>query len=79
MNNKIVQARRRLVPLKEAAPRIGLTVWGLRSWVYSGRIGHHKVGSKVCIEESEIERVISETERPRRKPVIAPKRRERVV
>lgn len=57
-------AGRTLHPLKEAARRLGLTVWGLRAWVYSGKIASHKIGSKVCISEDEIARIIAESERP---------------
>jgi excisionase family DNA binding protein len=53
-----------LHPLKEAAQRLGLTVWGLRAWVYAGKIASHKIGSKVCISEDEIARIIAESERP---------------
>jgi excisionase family DNA binding protein len=55
---------RTLHPLKDAARRLGMTVWGLRAWVYAGRIASHKIGSKVCISEDEIERIIAESERP---------------
>ncbi len=55
---------RTLHPLKDAARRLGMTVWGLRAWVYAGKIASHKIGSKVCISEDEIERIIAESERP---------------
>lgn len=55
---------RTLHPSKDAARRLGMTVWGLRAWVYAGKIASHKIGSKVCISEDEIERIIAESERP---------------
>lgn len=56
---------RRLVPVKKAAERLGLSVWGVRAMAYSGRIASHKVSTRLMISEDEIERVIAESERPR--------------
>lgn len=54
-----------LVPVKIAAQRLGLSVWGLRAMAYQGRIASHKIGSRLMIAESEIDRIIIESERPR--------------
>lgn len=56
---------RRLLPIKVAAERLGLSVWGLRAWVYSGKCASHKIGDKVCLSEDEVNRIIAESERPR--------------
>ncbi len=55
---------RRLLPIKEAANRLGLSVWGLRAWVYAGKCASHKIGDRVMLSESEVERIIRESERP---------------
>jgi excisionase family DNA binding protein len=58
-------AIRQLLPMKDAARVLGISVWTLRSWVYSGRCASHKLGSKVCVSELELSRILMETERPR--------------
>jgi excisionase family DNA binding protein len=55
----------RLLSVKVAAGELGLSVWTLRAWAYSGRIGSHKVGNRLMIAPEEIDRIISESERPR--------------
>jgi excisionase family DNA binding protein len=54
-----------LLPIKNAAQVLGVSVWCLRSWAYSGRVAHHKVGKLVMIHRDEIDRLIQESERPR--------------
>lgn len=53
-----------LIPIADAAHRLGLSIWTLRSWVYQGRISFHRVGpaGRVMIADAEIERVIAQTE-----------------
>lgn len=57
-------AGRTLVPIQEAAQRLGLTVWGLRGWVYGGKIAFHRLGTRVMIANTEVERLIAATEVP---------------
>jgi excisionase family DNA binding protein len=56
-----------LNPVKKAAERLGISVWTLRKKAYGGEVASAKIGAKLLIPESEIERMISEGLRPRRK------------
>lgn len=55
-----------LQPVREAARRLGISVWTLRKKAYRGDIASVKIGVKLLIPESEIERLIQEGMRPRR-------------
>lgn len=55
-----------LVPVKNAAQRLGISIWTLRKKAYIGKIRSVKIGAKLLIPESEIERLITEGMRPRR-------------
>jgi excisionase family DNA binding protein len=55
----------RLLSVKDAAAELGLSIWTLRAWAYSGRIGSHKVGNRLMIAPEEINRIVTESERPR--------------
>ena len=55
-----------LQPIKDAARTLGISVWTLRKKAYEGRVASVKIGAKLLIPESEIERVIREGMRPRR-------------
>lgn len=54
----------RLVPVKEWARIMGISVWTARQWAYSGKIASHKLGTKLSIPVAEIDRILEETERP---------------
>lgn len=54
-----------LLPVKVAAKRLGLSVWGVREMAYSGRCASHKVGNRLMIASDEVDRIIAESERPR--------------
>ena len=56
-----------LHPVKDAAARLGISVWTLRKKAYGGDIDSVKIGVKLLIPESEIERLIREGMRPRRR------------
>lgn len=43
----------------------GLSRWTWRSWAYSGKIASHKMGARLLIPISELNRVIAEGYRPR--------------
>jgi len=62
--------RPRLISTHEAALRLGLSRWTLRDWCYRGRISSYKLGKtkmgRLMVSEAEIDRVIAESERPRR-------------
>jgi excisionase family DNA binding protein len=55
-----------LHPIKTAAQTLGISVWTLRKKAYEGAIASVKIGVKLLIPESEIERLIREGTRPRR-------------
>jgi excisionase family DNA binding protein len=56
---------RRLLPVKVAAERLGVSIWHVRVLAYRGRISSHKIGVRLMISEDEVNRIIVETERPR--------------
>ena len=53
-------------PIKEAARQLGISVLTARRLAYSGEITSVKIGAKLLIPESEINRLIREGTRPRR-------------
>ncbi len=55
-----------LLPVKEAARQLGISVWTLRKKAYRGEIASVKIGVKLLISEREIERLIRNGMRPRR-------------
>ena len=55
-----------LHPVKDAARKLGTSVWTLRKKAYESDVASVKIGVKLLIPESEIERMISEGLRPRR-------------
>jgi excisionase family DNA binding protein len=55
-----------LQPIKLAAQRLGISIWTLRKKAYEGDVASVKLGAKLLIPESEIERLIREGTRPRR-------------
>jgi excisionase family DNA binding protein len=55
-----------LFPVKDAARQLGISVWTLRAKAYSGQIASVKIGTKLLVPRSEIERLIREGMRPRR-------------
>ena len=55
-----------LIPVKEGARRLGISIWTLRKKAYEGDIASVKIGVKLLIPESEIARIVREGIRPRR-------------
>ena len=55
-----------LHPIKDAARQLGISVWTLRKKAYDGEITSVKIGAKLLVPESEIERLVREGTRPRR-------------
>jgi excisionase family DNA binding protein len=55
-----------LHPVKHAARQLGISVWTLRKKAYEGDVASVKIGAKLLIPESEVERLIREGMRPRR-------------
>lgn len=57
-----------LQPIKDAARQLGISIWTLRKKAYEGEVASVKIGSKLLIPESEIERLISEGLHPKGVP-----------
>jgi len=57
-----------LLPVKDAAKELGISVWWLRRKAYEGEVASVKLGRgrKLLIPRSEIDRLIQEGTRPRR-------------
>ena len=55
-----------LNPIKDAARRLGISIWTLRKKAYDGDVASVKIGVKLLIPESEIERLVREGLRLRR-------------
>ncbi len=51
--------------VSHAGEMLGLSPWTIRQWCYSGKIASHKLGTRLMVPHSEIERVLSESLRPR--------------
>jgi excisionase family DNA binding protein len=54
----------RLISIKDWARIMGISVWTARQWAYSGKITSHKLGTKLAIPVSELDRVCAATARP---------------
>lgn len=46
--------------LKEAAAAVGLSPWTLRHWIKQGRLRAVRLGRRVLLEPSELQRLIEE-------------------
>jgi excisionase family DNA binding protein len=55
----------KLLTIQEAADSLGISVWTLRGWAYSGRISSHKLGKRLMVSLEELDRILTESERPR--------------
>ena len=58
-------AMNRLLPIPEAAERLGLKKRTMQRWVFLRRVTYIKVGGVVRIPETEIDRIIREGTMPR--------------
>jgi excisionase family DNA binding protein len=54
-----------LLTVQAAADVIGLSVWTLRAWAYAGKVSSVKLGKRLLIPQSELDRLVSENTRPR--------------
>lgn len=54
----------KLLPVKDFAQSLGVSIWTVRSWCYSGRISSVKLGAKLLVPIEERERIIRENTRP---------------
>jgi excisionase family DNA binding protein len=53
-----------LLTISGFAARLGISVWTARAWAYAGRIESIKVGSRLQVPESEVERIVNAGRRP---------------
>ena len=54
-----------LLPVKNFAARLGVSVWTARGWCYRGTVASVKIGRKLLVPAGEVHRMISENLRPR--------------
>jgi excisionase family DNA binding protein len=54
-----------LQPVRDAARRLGISIWTLRKKAYTGEVASVKIGAKLLIPETEIQRLIHQGLRPR--------------
>lgn len=46
------------MPLKDASAYSGMALWHLRTLVWTKKIGHAKLGKRVLVEKSDLDRYI---------------------
>lgn len=63
--SQVGQLRRRMIGVAPAAEVLGISVWTLRTWCYRGSCSSFKIGGRLMLEEAEVERIMSDAERPR--------------
>lgn len=54
----------RLLSIKDFAASVGISVWTVRGWAYSGRLASVKLGARLMIPTTELDRLIEENLRP---------------
>ena len=64
MKNTIA-VKPKLYPVKIAAQLLGVSIWTIRQAAYRGEVASAKIGAKLLIPASEIDRVVTESTRPR--------------
>lgn len=57
--------QQKLRNLNQASEQLGLSSWTLRRWAYDGKIASAKLGTRLMIPQSEIDRIVEESMRPR--------------
>lgn len=59
------QIEKRLLSVYECEEISGISSWSWRRWAYKGLVASVKISTRLMIEASEVDRVISENRRPR--------------
>ncbi len=49
-----------LLDLKAASSMLSISIWTLRKWVAAGKVRPIRLGRRVLLEESELERFVAE-------------------
>ena len=57
-----------LLPIQDFADRLGISVWTARAMAYRGEISSVKLGRRLQVPASEVQRLIKENLRPRLVP-----------
>jgi hypothetical protein len=61
----------RLLTIQMFAMQMGCSIWTARAWAYRGRISSVKIGARLMVPPSEIDRLISENLKPALKSIAA--------
>lgn len=48
----------RLLSVQEASERLGLSSWTIRRWIQLGKIRPVRLGSRVLLEQTELQRLV---------------------
>lgn len=54
----------RLVSIQQWARVMGISVWTARQWAYSGKIASNKLGARLMVPLTEVDRICAQTARP---------------
>ena len=57
----------RLLSVQEAGEKLGLSCWTIRRWIKFAKITPVRLGSRVLVEESELQRIIESAKQSLRK------------
>ena len=57
---------RKLIPFKEGMARLGMTIHVGRKWIRERRLPHFRMGSRIMLDEGDIERFIESNRVPSR-------------
>lgn len=59
-----VATTQRLLSVKDFGALLGVSLWTVRGWAYKGRVASVKLGARMMIPTTELERLITENLRP---------------
>jgi excisionase family DNA binding protein len=59
-----VATTQRLLSVKDFGALLGVSLWTVRGWAYKGRVASVKLGARMMIPTSELDRLITENLRP---------------
>jgi excisionase family DNA binding protein len=54
-----------LKSVDEAAGLLGISPWTVRAWIRDGKLRPVRLGRRVLLSESELERLVEESQKPR--------------
>jgi excisionase family DNA binding protein len=59
-----VSPNQRLLSVKDFGALLGVSLWTIRAWAYKGRVASVKLGARMMIPTTELDRLIAENLRP---------------